>query len=56
MQKSLGYVTWRQILYKFRLISCSEIFTVLLQNINNLNSAKKKKKSKKYFIRQKEIA
>ena len=36
--------TWRQIFYKFRLINSSEIFTILLWNINNSNSARKVKK------------
>ena len=35
---------------KFRLFNFSEIFTILLWNINNLKSAKK---SEKYFLRQK---
>ena len=50
MQKSVGYVTWRQIFNKFHLFIFSEIFTMLLWNISNSNSAKK---SKKYFLRQK---
>ena len=39
-----------QIFNKFCLFNFSEIFTILLWNINNSNSAKK---SKKYFLRQK---
>ena len=50
LQKSVGQVTWRQIFNKFRLFNISEIFTLLLWNINNSNSAKKEKK---YFLRQK---
>ena len=43
MQKFVGYVTWRLIFNKFRLFNFSEIFTVLLWNIHNSNSAKKSK-------------
>ena len=49
MQKYVGlvHVTWRQF---FRLFNFSEIFTKLLWNINDSNSAKK---SKNFFLRQK---
>ena len=44
MQKSIGYVVWMQILNKFTCLKVSEIFTILLCNINNLKLVKKRKK------------
>ena len=41
MQKSVGYVIWSQIFNKFHLFNFSEIFTILLRNINNSNSDRK---------------
>ena len=49
MQKSTGLVTWRQVFNKFCIFNFSEIFTILLWNINNSNSAKK---SKQWTLRQ----
>ena len=44
MQKSIRYVVWVPILNKFHLFKLSEIFTILLRNISNLNLVKKSKK------------
>ena len=51
MQKFVGYVTWRQIFNKFRLFNFSEIFTIMLLNINTIEI--QQRKSKNYLLGQK---
>ena len=50
MQKSTGQTVWMQVFNQFHLFKISEIFKILLWNINNLKSVKK---SKKYFFNEK---
>ena len=48
-KKLIGWVVWMHILNKFHLFKLSEIFTILLWNINTGN-LKLVKKSKKIFF------